>query len=105
METTVTQKPKYSVTYWINKSKTISLVRVSDIIVQGWKADGRELDKNYEHSHFQTVYPSKQRLDDYLKDFDLSTVDDYMEIQFAQHQLDDYFREKAVEFKNKRAAS
>ena len=69
--------------------------------IQGWKTQGRDLNGTFEHSHFQTAYISKGRLDDYLKDFQPSTVDEYLEYQFAQHQLDDHFREKANEFKTR----
>lgn len=95
----------YPVTYWVNKSQSIAIVRVSDLRVQGWKPWGRDLTADFEHSHFQTTYPSKERLDEYLAGFEPSTVDEYLEYQFAQHQLDDFFREKANEFKNKRASS
>lgn len=95
----------YPLTYWVNKQQSICLVRVSDIRIQGWKPFGRDLTKDFEHSHFQTTYPTKDRLDEYLKDFAPSTVNEYLEYQFAQHQLDDYFREKANQFKNKLASA
>lgn len=90
----------YQVTYWVNKQLSICVVRMSDIRIQGWKPFGRDLHADFEHSHFQTTYPSKDRLDEYLKDFDPSTVEVFLEYQFAQHQLDDHFREKANAFKN-----
>lgn len=95
-------KEKYQISYWVNKAQCIALVRVSDIRIQGWKPWGRDLTQDFEHSHFQTTYPSKDRLDEYLKDFEPSNIDEYLEYQFTQHQLDDHFREKANEFKNKR---
>lgn len=98
-------KETYKSTYWVNKNQSICLVRVSDLRIQGWKPWGRDLTQDFEHSHFQTTYPSKDRLDEYLKDFESSNVDEYLEYQFAQHQLDDHFREKANEFKNKKAQS
>lgn len=91
----------YPVTYWVNKSEQIALVRVTDTKVQGWKSFGRDLADEFEHSHFQTIYPNKERLDEYLQKFEASTVEEYLEYQFAQHQLDDHFREKANAFKNK----
>lgn len=98
------ESPKeYPVTYWVNPAKQIALMRISDTRVQGWKALGRDITKDFEHSHFQTTYPSKERLDDALATFRPGTVDDYLQYQFTQHQLDDHFRQKANEFKNKRA--
>jgi hypothetical protein len=99
------EKPgsSYPVTYWVYKPESIAVVRVNDITIQGWKANGRDLSLDFEHSHFQTIYPCKERLDEYLSKFDPSTVEEYLEYQFAQHQLDDHFREKANLFKNKLA--
>jgi hypothetical protein len=37
-------------------------------------------------------------LQEALKDFEPSNVDDFLAIQSEQHQLDDYFRQKAIEF-------
>lgn len=91
----------YQCTYWIHREQEIALVRVSDTIVQGWKAQGRKLDEDFEHSHFQTTYPDKARLDLYLESFEPSTVDEFIEIQFAQHGLDDHFRKKASEWKQR----
>lgn len=97
-------KEKYQLTYWVNDQDQIAVVRIDDITIQGWKAKGRDLAGEYEHSHFQTIYPSKERLDEYLQKFHPGTVDDLLAYQFAQHQLDDHFRSKANEFKNKRVA-
>lgn len=104
---------KYTATYWIQRKQTagpvktnecIALVRISDTVVQGWKTIGRDLRGDFDHGHFQTTYPSKERLDEYLKGFEPSTIDEYLSTQFDQHQLDDYFRQKAMDFKNKTAA-
>lgn len=92
----------YQPTYWVNRKEDVAVVRINDLTIQGWKAMGRDLAKDFEHGHFQTTYPSKERLDDYLKDFEASNVDEYLQYQFAQHQLDDHFRARANEFKNKR---
>jgi hypothetical protein len=93
----------YPVTYWVNHAQQIAICRISDTKVQAWKAQGRDLNEDFEHSHFQTTYPDKERLDEYLKDFAPSNVDEYLEHQFAQHQLDDHFRKKANDFKDKRS--
>lgn len=98
-----TPNQPYTVTYWVNKKQSIALVRMSDLRVQGWKPWGRDLTQDFDHSHFQTTYPSKERLDEYLGDFEPSNVDEYLAYQFAQHQLDDHFREKANAFKEKQA--
>lgn len=91
----------YQVTYWIHPTDRIALVRISETVVQGWKAKGRDITKDFEHSHFQTTYPTKERLDDYLRDFAPSNVDEYLALQFEQHQLDDHFRVKANDFKSR----
>jgi len=92
----------YPVTYWVNRLEGIAVVRINDTTIQGWKANGRDLSLEFEHSHFQTIYPSKERLDEYLSKFEHSNVEEYLEYQFAQHQLDDYFRAKANAFKDSR---
>lgn len=96
-----TENTPYPVTYWVNRKDQIAVMRINDITVQGWKARGRDLTKDFDHGHFQTTYPSKERLDEALKKFEPGTVDDYLEYQFAQHQLDDHFRAKANAFKNR----
>lgn len=91
----------YPLTYWVNKDDSIAVVRINDITIQGWKANGRDLSLDFEHSHFQTIYPSKDRLDEYLAKFEPSSLETYLEYQFAQHQLDDHFREKANHIKDR----
>jgi len=102
LQTPADEKEKYTITYWKNNDEQIVLVRLSDTVVQGWKSKGKELDKDFEHSHFQTTYPSRERLDEYLKAFEPSDIDAYLALQFTQHQFDDHFRRKANEFKDKR---
>jgi hypothetical protein len=101
MSTSETPKPKYSVTYWINRTEQIALVRISDTVVQGWQAKGNKFSEDFRHSHFQTTYPSKERLDESLQKFESSTIEQYLDIQFRHHQYDDHFRDKANEIKDK----
>lgn len=96
--------PSSPVTYWVNRQEHIALVRVNEITVQGWKVQGRNVSGEFEHSHFQTIYPSRERLEEYLaKGFEPATIDDFLEHQFTHHQLDDYFREKANDYKTRQA--
>lgn len=89
-------------TYWINREKQIVIVKLKPTQVQGWKATGRNLNADFDHGHFQITYSSEDILQESLKGFEPSTVDEYLEIQFAQHQMDDYFRKKANDFKQKK---
>lgn len=90
------------VTYWIKKAENIALVRVSDTVVQGWQAKGNYEDRDFEHRHFQTTYPSKERLDEDLRQYTPSSVEEFIDIQVLQHQYDDHFREKMNAYKTRR---
>lgn len=89
-------------TYYINREKQIAIVRYSDTTVEGWRATGRRLDQDFNHGHFRSTFPSKERLDEHLRDFEPCTIDDYLSIQFAQHSLDDHFRKLANDYKSSR---
>jgi hypothetical protein len=102
METTSTETPKYQVTYWFNEQEQIAAVRVSDTMIQCWQAKGSEFGKDFRHSHVQSTYPSKTRLDQALaKGFAPSSIDKYLEIQFKQHHYDEHFRQKANAIKDR----
>lgn len=90
----------YPVSYWVNRQEHIALVRINPITVQGWQIKGRELAGEYDHRHFQTVYPSPERLEEYLKKFEPSDEETFLRFQFAHYQLDDYFREKANRYRD-----
>jgi hypothetical protein len=102
MDTTTTETLKYQPTYWFNEAEQIAAVRISDLTVQMWQAKGNEFTKDFKHSHIQSTYPTKERLDEALSKFQPSTLDKYLEVQFRQHHLDDYFRQKANEIKEQR---
>jgi hypothetical protein len=102
LQTPTDEKPRYQISYWIHHDERIAVIRISDTVVQGWKAKGNDFSKDFEHSHFQTTYPSKERLDEYLQNFYSSNVDEYLQLQFDHHHFDDYFRKKANELKDKR---
>jgi hypothetical protein len=90
--------------YYINPTTRTALVRVSDTVCQRWQALGNTVsaDSEFDHRHWQTVWPSKERLDDLIKnDFQPSTMEEYLSLQFEHHQLDDYFRQKANTIKQK----
>ena len=72
--------------YWVNRKESIAVVRINDIRIQGWKPYGRDLTQDFEHSHFQTTYPSRERLDEYLKDFAPSDVDEFVDYQVKHHR-------------------
>lgn len=90
--------------YFMNTETRTALVRVTDTVCQEWQALGRGVtpDCEFDHRHRQTVWPSKERLDDYIqKNFNESTLEDYLSLQFEHHQLDDFYREKANKVKQK----
>lgn len=89
------KKAPYPVTYWENIAEKLVVVRVNDTTLQGWQVKGRDIEGEFEHRHFQTVYPSKERLEEYLRGFSQTTRDVYLAYQFEHHQLDDFWRERA----------
>lgn len=101
METSKTDKLPYQLTYWFNPKTQIAAVRVSDTMIQCWQALGNEFDKDFKHTHVQSTYPSKERLDEALAQFEPSDIDKYLEVQFKHHSMDDYFRQKANAVKDK----
>ena len=91
-------------TYHINRATRTALVRITETACQEWQALGQNVgyEAEFDHRHRQSIYPTKERLDEYIqKNFEPSTKEEYLAIQFEHHQYDDYFRGKANAVKQK----
>jgi hypothetical protein len=91
----------FQTTYWINRDQKIALVHLRETVVQEWQALGRNLGRDFKHCHTQTTFPSKERLQEHLRAFEPSSVEEFIEMQFDHHALDDYFRAKASDWKQR----
>lgn len=94
-------EPRYKPSYWINRRDKIAAVRVSPSVIQWWQATGRDYGGNFFHLHAQVHAPTPAWCDDFLEGYEPSCLEEYIRLQFEHHQLDDLFREKANELRQK----
>lgn len=68
---------KYNVTYWKHPELKKMIRRISPNQADILSVVGRDLTKEFDHSHTRSTYPSPERLDEELKDFKPGNLDDW----------------------------
>jgi hypothetical protein len=91
----MTQKVEpYQPSFWELKAENMIVKRISDTEVFLIQVKGRDLGADFAHNHSRATYPSKDRLDERLQRFTLSTEEEY-EIMLATYfQVNDPKRER-----------
>lgn len=89
-----TEKP-LEVTYWELESEGLILKRITDTLVNQVQVKGTELKKDFSHNWEKVTFPSKERLDEHLRDlgFKPSTVEKYDDLLAKYFQVNDEKRE------------
>lgn len=81
--------------YWLNEGKNTALVRLDEFVTEEWSSLGRPGDKEFDHRHRRTTWPDKDRLEEYLRDFRESDLNEYWRHQFDHKSLDQWYHERA----------
>jgi hypothetical protein len=88
--------------FWAHDDRQIALLREDALTTQEWTIKGRPNDEEFDHSHRRTVWPSAERLEEYLATgFRTSTVNEYWQFQFDHKALDQYYHERASDKKQR----
>lgn len=95
-------KTEYKPTYWEIKSDNIIVKRISDTEVYQVQVHGRELTKDFIHTHTRTTFPEKARLDEYLEKFTPSTDEEYDILLAAHFQITAHKRDWFNEYRQRK---
>jgi hypothetical protein len=107
----MTESKPFAPSFWENKAENMMVKRISETEVFLVQVKGRDLGKDFTHNHSRATYPTKERLDERLQRFKLSTEEEY-EIMLATYfQVNDPKRERfnearqaKFELQNRRAS-